>query len=39
MQGKFDDGGRRHSLRQVKLALGLLINVGGILAVAQNLLS
>ncbi len=39
MQGNSDDAKHRHSLRRVKLAVGLLINVGGMLAVAQNLLS
>lgn len=39
MQGKFDEAGKRHSLRHMKLAVGLLINVGGMLAVAQNLLA
>lgn len=39
MQGKSEDAGTRHAIRNVKLALGLLINVGGMLAVAQNLLS
>jgi len=39
MQGKFDEAEKRQSLRHVKLAVGLLINVGGMLAVAQNLLT
>lgn len=39
MRGKSDDGARWHVKRNVKLVLGLLINVGGMLAVAQNLLS
>lgn len=43
MQGKPDDAtkrqAKRQALRSVKFALGLMINVGGMLAVAQTLLS
>lgn len=39
MRGKPDDATKWHALRSVKFAVGLVINVGGMLAVAQTLLS